>query len=827
MLGDINRGCETDRYVPSREALPPHDPARVIRAVDPVRAGGFGYPVDRSRAEDQNSYVGDFGGEQMKTSRIVRGSSSTHHAKLIALAAASVPFIVSTARATYTDADTFIGVTAATTFAAATLNDPAEWSTGALPTVTELAVFPSSLNVSIATPKPTPNVTMYMYALTSSSSQSTGGTIANGQAIGFLSTDTTSDGVSTAPALQATTGATSQAIDIKTPIVLGNAASTTLQIATFDNSIADNAVTTEGTISEFPGSIWGVNITGSVTAGASTGKRVQFKSSNYFNQAFAYSGDTTIAFGGVLRLYNNIIPHYAGRGNMNVNGTLLISANSGSIIFNGFNGAATGVVDRVAGNSIAFGAADASGEFDGFLKYTGLSMTKVGAGTETLTNATNANQGAVILDGGVLAVTSIANAGTVSALGSATVAGNASLLVFDGGTLQYTGPAVSADRLFTINASGGGIDASGTGALNLTNASAVPLTDNITRPAEVSLVTGGPVTEAIKMPSTANLVAGMAVAGGSLPGGTTIVSVDSSSQITVSANRTATIGSGAAADTLTFTQTVSPDRTFTLSGSNTGANTLTPILGNSTNGGKLSLIKSGPGTWLVNGANTYTGLTIVKGGALVANAAASTVILTPAGAGADIQNGEIAFDYTGGVSPATAIRAILTAEAGSHFATGQLMSSSAAADATHLTTLGYADAADVGLSAGSDPLPSAVVVKYTYVGDGSLDGKVDLGNDFPLFLEGYLNHALLTDSNLWSLGDYNYDGVVNNTDFGLFIDGYKAQNGSLGALDDVIAASPLLSNAQKASLLSVVPEPTTLGATAVAGLAMLSRRRRK
>ncbi len=103
-------------------------------------------------------------------------------------------------------------------------------------------------------------------------------------------------------------------------------------------------------------------------------------------------------------------------------------------------------------------------------------MTKVGAGTETLTNATNANQGAVILDGGVLAVTSVANAGTVSALGQVTTANSPALLVFDGGTLKYTGAAASSDRLFTINASGGGIDASGTGAARsprTTNASAV------------------------------------------------------------------------------------------------------------------------------------------------------------------------------------------------------------------------------------------------------------------------------------------------------------------------------------------------------------------
>ncbi len=237
----------------------------------------------------------------------------------------------------------------------------------------------------------------------------------------------------------------------------------------------------------------------------------------------------------------------------------------------------------------------------------------------------------------------------------------------------------------------------------------------------------------------------------------------------------------------------------------------------------VAVTKAGTGIERLNGANTYTGVTTVKAGVLLVNTAAASNILNGT-AGANVQGGDLAFDYTGGSSPATAIRGILLGELASSFATGKLASSTAAADATHLTTLGYADGADVGLSVGSS---SAVVVKYTYVGDSSLDGKFDLGNDFPLFLEGYLNPAALTDSNLWALGDYNYDGVVNHTDFGLFVDGFKGQGGSLGELDGVIAASPLLSNAQKASLLSVVPEPTTLGATAVAGLAMLSRRRRK
>jgi len=54
---------------------------------------------------------------------------------------------------------------------------------------------------------------------------------------------------------------------------------------------------------------------------------------------------------------------------------------------------------------------------------------------------------------------------------------------------------------------------------------------------------------------------------------------------------------------------------FTLTGNNTGNNTLAPTLTDGT-GGATSLNKSGVGTWVVSGANTYTGNTTVNAGTL-------------------------------------------------------------------------------------------------------------------------------------------------------------------------------------------------------------------
>ncbi len=130
---------------------------------------------------------------------------------------------------------------------------------------------------------------------------------------------------------------------------------------------------------------------------------------------------------------------------------------------------------------------------------------------------------------------------------------------------------------------------------------------------------------------------------------------------------------------------------------------------------------------------------------------------------------------------------------------------STAAAATHPgpPRLGYGLAGDLGItSLDGNPIndPNTVIVKYTYYGDSSLDGKVDLGNDFNLFVQGYLGAGTG-----WEFGDYNYDGSTNSADFGLLIDGFKQQGGSPWAqLDSVIESSRITQcGRRKSELLSV------------------------
>lgn len=57
---------------------------------------------------------------------------------------------------------------------------------------------------------------------------------------------------------------------------------------------------------------------------------------------------------------------------------------------------------------------------------------------------------------------------------------------------------------------------------------------------------------------------------------------------------------------------------LTLNGSNTDANTISGIISDGTGDGKLSITKSGSGTWILSGANTFTGDVNINAGTLVA-----------------------------------------------------------------------------------------------------------------------------------------------------------------------------------------------------------------
>jgi len=102
-------------------------------------------------------------------------------------------------------------------------------------------------------------------------------------------------------------------------------------------------------------------------------------------------------------------------------------------------------------------------------------------------------------------------------------------------------------------------------------------------------------------------------------------------------------GSNPAA-TLSFTAASSPEflenngnRTLILTGTNTGANTFG--MGITEAGGTTALVKNGVGTWLLSGANTYTGMTAVNNGVLnLTGSLTGGTAISTTGAGAFTQS---------------------------------------------------------------------------------------------------------------------------------------------------------------------------------------------
>jgi fibronectin-binding autotransporter adhesin len=213
-------------------------------------------------------------------------------------------------------------------------------------------------------------------------------------------------------------------------------------------------------------------------------------------------------------------------------------------------------------------------------------VTKSGASTFVL-SGNSGYKSPTTLSGGVLSVSAMANIGSSSNIGtgdSTSSASNAASLILDGGTLQYTGIAVSTNRLFTLTQNGGTIDGSGSGALNLNNGGSIVFSGSGTR----TLTLAG---------STAvNNTFGDVLGDGS--GGATTVAKTGVGTWTLSAANTYTGATSVSAGAMVLNKT---------SGTVLGATAIT--VGNGVNGN---------GTLIINGTNTINtstaGSLVISGG---------------------------------------------------------------------------------------------------------------------------------------------------------------------------------------------------------------------
>jgi autotransporter-associated beta strand protein len=187
------------------------------------------------------------------------------------------------------------------------------------------------------------------------------------------------------------------------------------------------------------------------------------------------------------RIFTNKYPN-----GITVNGNFQFGESSANVP------SSSSIANLTFNNNVALGAATRTVNIgaDGTYTLNAIISGGVGSGL-TITNAlgatgilalTGANTytGPTTLSGGVLSIATVANGGLNSSLGASTNA--ASNLVFDGGTLRYTGTNASTNRNFTINsgktatievvandltltgastATNGGLTKTGTGVLNL------------------------------------------------------------------------------------------------------------------------------------------------------------------------------------------------------------------------------------------------------------------------------------------------------------------------------------------------------------------------
>jgi fibronectin-binding autotransporter adhesin len=305
----------------------------------------------------------------------------------------------------------------------------------------------------------------------------------------------------------------------------------------------------------------------------------------------------------------------------------------------------------------------------------------------TMTNTSN-----VVYEGTTLTVNTLLDGGADSSIGSSSNA--ASNLVIQGSTLKYAGTGAngSTDRLFTVGTGGATLDASGESGsvMNFTNSGALVM--DLADPQIGSIFdTGTAVPDGVagtirggarvNLQHVDDIVVGMTVFGmGDLAGGELISAVNNPTplyqnfQVTVPLNA----GANTPENTVTFNGVA---RTFTLTGTNMGDNTLAPLIADAASTpdpgvNTVNVAKNGTGKWILTGNNTYTGTTNVNAGTILINGVQTgTGLTTVAAAGTLGGTGTLggALTNNGTVSPGASVGTLtvngnVIMGANSHFA---------------------------------------------------------------------------------------------------------------------------------------------------------------
>jgi autotransporter-associated beta strand protein len=272
------------------------------------------------------------------------------------------------------------------------------------------------------------------------------------------------------------------------------------------------------------------------------------------------------------------------------------------------------------------------------------------------------------------------------------------------------------------------------------------------------------------------------------------------------------------------------DRTLTLSGTNSQANTLSPVISNSAKGGKVNIVKAGTGTWLLEGVNTTTGTTTVEQGTLGGNGGVGGSLTVHGGAAfapGGIGGASVGDFYVGGsftlndgatlaleMSGSDVGNVDLLTVAGSATLNGAISVSAIAfflPDLGHQFTVltaaggvvGEFDATelpilDPGLvwAVHYEPTSVSLEVIASFPGDYNGNGIVDAA-DYTVWRDRLGQTFQLTNEN----PDDTNPGVVDQDDYTY----WKSQFGQ-----SVGSASAGVASAARSESLATVPEPATL-----------------